>query len=872
MNEEEYATRMVLRATNFLGYSRLILKSDQEPAIVKVLEHVRDHRGEEDTQIALEHSPAFDSRANGMAERAVQSLEGQIRTMVLALEHKLQTKIDADDCVIPWLIVYAAVLINRFHVGADNKTNLERLRGRKSKRELVEFGESVLWLPQEYKDQPKLDSKFLEGNFIGVKEDTDELIIGTQHGIFISRSMKRRPLEQRWNPAAIKAIHGTPWKPYAHTSDDALRSSLPANTSVPPALPGGVPEHVVQPDAESVPRRLRIERRDLEKMGYTPGCPGCYSAKHRRPHRPHTERCRQTILQKMKALPEYAERLEAAQNRETILIERMLQEHYGPDPAGARDAPDLVPREAAAEQPVDDEHLVHPSPDVPMGPPVSAEQGIDMEDTSFLYPDINNDLQNTMANNLETAIANISESDPDLMRKIMDTVNAHVSLSMRTTRPTSTPCREQILHLNQLSKPFARRTISEIYSRPRVTTLSEKFGFARGVALDLSVLDPEDDLPWDFTLKHNRERALKLLGDERPYLLILSPMCKAFSVINNLNKERMGPARWAAMQAAARVHLKFAMQLCQQQMDQNNYFLFEHPLTASSWQTPEVQAILSQGHVECVRADQCMLGLRSRDAQGEAPAMKPTRFMTNASYLAKTLGVRCDGKHRHVLLVDGRAHKAEIYPAALCEAILRGIRDQLWHDEKIGDDGQIFSVHAEPEPEYLDFDDISGAPLDGEHVRRARAEELQHFKDHGVYKKVPLEECRRVTGKSPIGTMWLDINTGDALNPDHRSRLVANECNTHHAEEMFAATPPLEAKKILFSMAASQGKNNTADPLKLLFVVVRRAFFYARAKRDIYIYIYIYVKLPPEDDSPGQCGKLQKAMYGTRDAPALWEE
>ena len=60
LNEEEYATRMLLRAIQFLGYGRLILKSDQEPAIVKVLEHVRDHRGEETTQIAIEHSPAYE--------------------------------------------------------------------------------------------------------------------------------------------------------------------------------------------------------------------------------------------------------------------------------------------------------------------------------------------------------------------------------------------------------------------------------------------------------------------------------------------------------------------------------------------------------------------------------------------------------------------------------------------------------------------------------------------------------------------------------------------------------------------------------------------------------------------------------------------
>ena len=121
----------------------MILKSDQEAALVKVLEHVRDHRGEEQIQIGLEHSPKYDSQANGLVERAVQSLEGQVRTMILALEAKLDNKLAAHDEILPWLAIYAAVRIKRFHVGPDNKTNVERLRGGTSKREWVEFGELV---------------------------------------------------------------------------------------------------------------------------------------------------------------------------------------------------------------------------------------------------------------------------------------------------------------------------------------------------------------------------------------------------------------------------------------------------------------------------------------------------------------------------------------------------------------------------------------------------------------------------------------------------------------------------------------------------------------------------------------------------------
>ena len=99
--------------------------------------------------------------------------------------------------------------------------------------------------------------------------------------------------------------------------------------------------------------------------------------------------------------------------------------------------------------------------------------------------------------------------------------------------------------------------------------------------------------------------------------------------------------------------------------------------------------------------------------------------------------------------------------------------------------------------------------------------------------------------------------------------MVAKEINTNKREDLFAATPPLEAKKILFSMAATEGigyqpgcKN---QGLKLEFIDVRRAYFHAKARRKVYI------ELLEEDNQPGMCGKLNKAMYGTRDAAQNWE-
>ena len=82
--------------------------------------------------------------------------------------------------------------------------------------------------------------------------------------------------------------------------------------------------------------------------------------------------------------------------------------------------------------------------------------------------------------------------------------------------------------------------------------------------------------------------------------------------------------------------------------------------------------------------------------------------------------------------------------------------------------------------------------------------------------------------------------------------------------DLFAATPPLEAKKVLFSVAVSQTASS-GKPYKLMFIDIKRAYFHAKAVRNV------YVDPPEQDYEPGMCGRLNKSMCGTRDAAQNWE-
>jgi len=212
-----------------------------------------------------------------------------------------------------------------------------------------------------------------------------------------------------------------------------------------------------------------------------------------------------------------------------------------------------------------------------------------------------------------------------------------------------------------------------------------------------------------------------------------------------------------------------------------------------------MKEIMKDPRVYQVIGDMWCFSMSQDDELGEALIRKPTGFMTNAEMIATRLARRCDGGHRHIHLVNGRAKKAEVYPEDLCKEIIRGLRDQMEIDGRLNNTsvGCVFALE-QGEKELMFYDDVTGEPLDFEGVLKARAEEIAEYRKHNVYSKVPIAECIAKTGKKPIGMRWIDINKGDRTNPDYRSRLVAKEIKRDNRTDLFAATPPLEAKKCYF--------------------------------------------------------------------------
>jgi hypothetical protein len=105
--------------------------------------------------------------------------------------------------------------------------------------------------------------------------------------------------------------------------------------------------------------------------------------------------------------------------------------------------------------------------------------------------------------------------------------------------------------------------------------------------------------------------------------------------------------------------------------------------------------------------------------------------------------------------------------------------------------------------EQLYYDAVCGEAMTKELVESARKVKMEKFKKRGVHEKAPTEECWKETGKGPAGVKWVDTNKGDKEKPEYRCRLVEKEIKKDKREDLFAAMPPLEAKRLLLSLWAS---------------------------------------------------------------------
>ena len=74
-----------------------------------------------------------------------------------------------------------------------------------------------------------------------------------------------------------------------------------------------------------------------------------------------------------------------------------------------------------------------------------------------------------------------------------------------------------------------------------------------------------------------------------------------------------------------------------------------------------------------------------------------------------------------------------------------------------------------------------------------------------MYEKAKKQEWCEKTGNPPIRVRWSEIRKRDETYEEYRRRLVAQELKRDNREDLFVATTPMEAKKLLFNLAGMEG-------------------------------------------------------------------
>ena len=202
---DEFATVWAVKM-NCLGLSDIVLQCDPEPSLIKWAESFKPKRPE---RTVIRSSPRRSHQSNGGVENYQKQLQGQVRTMLAAMQQRTQYRPTADSALMKWTDRHAAWLIPRFR-GNDIQSPFYRAMGGPYRGKLVEFGQTVLaHLPEVGKGSgnpaPKLADRLKYAVWLGKSDLTDEHLVRTNDGVVYARSV-RRLTEHSWSGESLRSV------------------------------------------------------------------------------------------------------------------------------------------------------------------------------------------------------------------------------------------------------------------------------------------------------------------------------------------------------------------------------------------------------------------------------------------------------------------------------------------------------------------------------------------------------------------------------------------------------------------------------------------------------------------------------------------
>ena len=896
------------------GVTKVVYKNDQEPAICSMITEALKRSGREGDgrpsetimHMVPEWSAVGESPSNGRAERAVQQVEDMLRTYLHALESKTNQHISSSHDIVRWLVEHVMNMLNRYTINPAGISPYAALHGKRAIERHAEFGEKVFWfVPKRIRS--KLSMRWRLGTFVGVSNNSNEIFVADSNGDIVkTRSIARVVASSRWDAEAVLKVSGTPVKFFSATVDGE-GSGLIEEQHEPHADADAAAPDVADPaeveKRQRVKELTRITGRDLRLYGYHPGCPKCDDLQnYGKSYRYHNDECKLRLYLAFKEAddPKY-QRVKELIEPDNAPGDRGEDLKFRDGPEVAASGPTVVAEPLRTNSETVHEPDEHNSGRWDPGTHRTLQPETDTQIPSFAG-------QDAVDPAMEMFFPSPAEDNDDDM-VIADLVQENEMMDALINAGVK----------KGTANGFVAALYKEIENKKKPVTFLEVYG--RGAicgealkrrrnlnieglgALDLRTHKP-DGSTWNFNLRKDRQLARQLIDETDPDWIIGSPPCTAFSLWNRgINYKKMPIDEVRRRISEGRKHLNFMVSLYRKQLARGKHFLHEHPQSAASWMEIGIKSLSQNPLVHLTTVDQCMYGLTTpKEGGGIAPAKKPTTFMTSSRQMADLLTTRCDKSHAHQRLVSGRCFNASFYPLKLVQTIIQGMKNTrdieniIKKHEKDRID-MIYATMSNAEDEVPDpvkgmkpssikkhrggvipvkwdsanfraryHDEYTGDTLPSRLISKAIVDELEYFNDK-VWEVADRNDMMKIPDHIFVRSRWVTSNKGDHEQPDIRARLVACEVNKGDKQDSFyASTPPLEAKRILFSRLA-QERRRGGKPLRINFIDIRKAYFNGTPKRPIFMAFPKELGLPSD-----KVAKLVRCIYGTRDAGAIWED
>ena len=181
-----------------------------------------------------ELSHTGDPQSNGDAEQTVWTVESKTISVLTTLERNIGNNIPLHHPIVGWAAQYTADCMNRYVIGADGQTVIQRLRGGNPRQPVAGFGETVLFpmLKREraaWGQEVEHAGRWAKGVWVGRSWNSNESLVLHAHGISRPRTVKRLVDSKKWRTDLVEKVTTMPWgEDHAGEEDGHAQEERPA--------------------------------------------------------------------------------------------------------------------------------------------------------------------------------------------------------------------------------------------------------------------------------------------------------------------------------------------------------------------------------------------------------------------------------------------------------------------------------------------------------------------------------------------------------------------------------------------------------------------------------------------------------------------